>query len=86
MAISKALSTTVPTYIYLYDKQEDAFIGYYLSVHPEDEQTVSDELLVKVIESELHRGSNLTERKCSMMYQKFDDSESNWREKLDICT
>ena len=76
VAIGKALSSTVPTYIYLYDKQEDAFIGYYLSVRAEDEQTVSNARLVKTIERELSGGSNLTERKCSMMYQKFDDSES----------
>ena len=39
--ISKALGTIVPTYIYLYDKQDEVFIGFHFSVDENDEQTVS---------------------------------------------
>ncbi len=39
--LSRALSTTIPTYIYLFDKIEQVFIGYYLSVNENDQQGVS---------------------------------------------
>ncbi|CAF0717369.1 unnamed protein product [Adineta steineri] len=37
--LSRALSTTIPTYIYLFDKSEQAFVGYYLSIDENDQKT-----------------------------------------------
>ncbi|UJR35326.1 hypothetical protein I4U23_028087 [Adineta vaga] len=40
--LSRALSTTFPTYIYLFDKSEQAFIGYYLTINEKDQETSSN--------------------------------------------
>jgi len=42
--LSRALSTTIPTYIYLFDKTEQVFIGYYLSINENDQQSVSNKI------------------------------------------
>jgi hypothetical protein len=38
------LSTTTPTYIYLFDKIEQVFIGYYLSINENDQQNVNKKI------------------------------------------
>ncbi len=42
--LSRALSTIIPTYIYLFDKTEQVFIGYYLSINENDQQSVSSKI------------------------------------------
>ncbi|CAF1123636.1 unnamed protein product [Adineta ricciae] len=37
--LSRALSTTTPTYIYLFDKAEQAFIGYYLTINENEQES-----------------------------------------------
>ncbi len=44
MPLSRALSTTTPTYIYLFDKIEQVFIGYYLSINENDQQNVNKKI------------------------------------------
>ncbi|CAF2042280.1 unnamed protein product [Rotaria magnacalcarata] len=37
--ISRVLSTQIPTYIYLFDKTEQAFVGYYVAINENDQRT-----------------------------------------------
>ncbi|CAF2138317.1 unnamed protein product [Rotaria magnacalcarata] len=37
--ISRVLSTQIPTYIYLFDKTEQAFVGYYVTINENDQRT-----------------------------------------------
>ncbi|CAF3461015.1 unnamed protein product [Rotaria socialis] len=37
--ISRVLNSQIPTYIYLFDKTEQAFVGYYVAISESDQQT-----------------------------------------------